>query len=112
MIALTHSPALPERQALPVVIQCTTMYYNVTQKEPIIMASVRLPEGLDRWLTDIAALTKRSKSYCIKEALERYCEDMEDLAAVTKAMNNPNRKFYTTEELLANLKERRKKREH
>ena len=41
--------------------------------------SVRLPEDIDRRLTLLADRTGRTKTYYIREALERHLEDMEDI---------------------------------
>ncbi len=40
--------------------------------------TVRLPEELSRRLTILVRATKRTKSYFIREALERSIEDLED----------------------------------
>ena len=40
--------------------------------------TVRLPDDLDFRLSRLAKATKRTKSYFIREALERMIEDMED----------------------------------
>ena len=42
------------------------------------MLTVRLPENLEKRLNALAAVTKRSKSYYVREAIERVLEDMED----------------------------------
>lgn len=42
------------------------------------MHSVQLPDDLSARLTDLAKLTKRTKSYFLREALERTLEDLED----------------------------------
>lgn len=42
------------------------------------MLTVRLPENLEKRLNALAALTRRPKSYYVREALERVLEDMED----------------------------------
>jgi len=42
------------------------------------MLSVRLPENLENQLTLLAKETKRPKSYYVREALERFLEDIED----------------------------------
>ena len=47
-----------------------------------MITSIRLPEGMNRRLEELAASTKRSKSYYVKEALATYLEDLEDIAAV------------------------------
>ena len=42
------------------------------------MLTVRLPEDLEKRLNALAAITKRPKSYYVREAIERVLEDMED----------------------------------
>lgn len=41
--------------------------------------TVRLPEELNLRLSRLAKVTKRTKSYFIREALERLIEDLEDV---------------------------------
>lgn len=43
-----------------------------------IMLTVRLPENIEKRLNALAAITKRPKSYYVREAIERVLEDMED----------------------------------
>jgi predicted DNA-binding protein len=54
------------------------MLHQVHQKE-CSMASVRLPEHLERKLAALATRTKRSKSFYVKEALEQYLATAERL---------------------------------
>jgi len=42
------------------------------------MISVRLPEDLEKRLAILAKMTKRTKSFYVREALERFLEDIED----------------------------------
>ncbi|MBF0509290.1 MAG: ribbon-helix-helix protein, CopG family [Deltaproteobacteria bacterium] len=42
------------------------------------MHTVRLPEELTTRLATLVHVTKRTKSYFIREALERYIKDLED----------------------------------
>lgn len=70
------------------------------------MTSVRLPENIDAQLEHLCALTKRSKSFYIKEALTRYLEDMEDYYIALDRMRNPGR-LLTTKELLKELDKRK-----
>lgn len=72
------------------------------------MTSIRLPEKLDDRLTQLAAATKRSKSFYIKEALIQYLDDLEDTYIALERMSDPDRKFYTTEQLLKKLKSKKK----
>jgi len=43
------------------------------------MLSVRLPEDLEKRLSHLSKVTKRSKSYYVREAIERCLEDIEDV---------------------------------
>lgn len=70
------------------------------------MTSVRLPENLDAQLEQLCSLTKRPKSFYIKEALTRYLEDISDYYIAMDRLSRPNRKFLTTKELLKELNKR------
>ena len=67
------------------------------------MTSVRLPENIDAKLEKLCAKTKRPKSFYIREALERYLEDVADYYVAMDRLSRPNRKFLTTKELLKEL---------
>ncbi len=71
------------------------------------MMSVRLPEDMDTQLEHLCVLTKRSKSFYVKEALTRYLEDMADYFVAMDRLSRPNRKTYTTKELLKELEKRK-----
>ncbi len=71
------------------------------------MTSVRLPDNIDLQLAQLCAMTKRSKSFYIKEALTRYMEDMADYYIAIDRLSRPNRKFLTTKELLKELDNRK-----
>jgi len=43
------------------------------------MLAVRLPEDLDRRLTELAQRTGRSKSFYARQALENHLDDLEDI---------------------------------
>ncbi|MGE4266714.1 MAG: DUF6290 family protein [Deferribacterales bacterium] len=43
------------------------------------MLTVRLPEEIEARLNELSEKTGRPKSYYIREAVENYLEDMEDL---------------------------------
>lgn len=70
------------------------------------MTSVRLPENIEIRLEHLCDITKRSKSFYIKEALERYLEDIADYHIAVDRITKPNRKFITTKELLKELDKR------
>ncbi|OZG31668.1 ribbon-helix-helix domain-containing protein [Rickettsia endosymbiont of Culicoides newsteadi] len=58
----------------------------------------------------IAKSMERSKSYIVHKAIESYIkeqlQDIEDAEDALARMKNPNRKFYTSEEMKQKLKER------
>jgi RHH-type rel operon transcriptional repressor/antitoxin RelB len=68
------------------------------------MTSIRLPEELNTELANLAAATKRSKSFFIREALEMYMEDLQDGYIALQRMNNPKAEYLTSEQLIASLK--------
>ena len=43
------------------------------------MLSVRLPEDLEKRLSHLSRVTKRPKSFYVREAIERSLEDIEDI---------------------------------
>lgn len=49
------------------------------------MLSVRLPKETEDRLVALSSRTHRSKSYYIKEALEKYLEDEEDYSILVSA---------------------------
>jgi RHH-type rel operon transcriptional repressor/antitoxin RelB len=63
------------------------------------MVTVRLPEELEEKLKKITRATRRSKSFYIKEALERYLDDMEDFYMALDRLSRPDARYYTTEEI-------------
>lgn len=67
------------------------------------MTSVRLPEDIATRLDQLSAITARSKSFYIKEALTAYLDDMEDILIAQDRINRPSQKRYTTEEVLKQL---------
>jgi RHH-type transcriptional regulator, rel operon repressor / antitoxin RelB len=68
------------------------------------MTSVRLPANIENRLSDLCQLTKRSKSFYIKEAIEQYLEDMEDTYIALERISNPGRTFLSTEGVIEELK--------
>jgi|CXWL01.1.fsa_nt_gi RHH-type rel operon transcriptional repressor/antitoxin RelB len=66
------------------------------------MTSVRLPENIDMQLEQLCAMTKRSKSFYIKEALTTYLEDIADQYIALDRIARPGR-LLTTKELLKEL---------
>jgi RHH-type rel operon transcriptional repressor/antitoxin RelB len=63
------------------------------------MASIRLPDALEAHLAHVAKVTRRSKSFILREALEAYLEDVEDGLAVQEALAHPDKRVFTTQEV-------------
>ena len=71
------------------------------------MTSIRLTDSMETKLARLCAATKRSKSFFIKEALERYLEDIADAAIATDRITRPGRKLFSTKEILRALESRK-----
>lgn len=72
----------------------------------MIHLGVRLPPELDKRLSRLSKKTSRSKSYYVKEALQGYLDDMEDiyLAEKRKAdLKAGKERLWTQEEIEAGL---------
>jgi RHH-type transcriptional regulator, rel operon repressor / antitoxin RelB len=68
----------------------------------MIKVSLNLPKKLESHLEYLEIVTKRDKSFYIKEALTRYLEDLEDFYVSLERLEKKE-KTYTTSELLASL---------
>ncbi len=62
------------------------------------MLTVRLPKELEDKLGRLAAATSRTKSFFVKEALQRYLEDLDDAYVALDRVLKPGAGYYTTEE--------------
>ncbi|MHB1680853.1 MAG: type II toxin-antitoxin system RelB family antitoxin [bacterium] len=62
------------------------------------MLSLKLPEELENRLNILAAKTKRSKSFYIREALEQYFEENEDGYLALERLNDKNAEYLNHEE--------------
>ncbi len=71
------------------------------------MTSVRLPENIDMQLEQLCELTKRSKSFYIKEALATYLEDIADQYIAIDRISRPKRKLLSTKEIIKELEKRK-----
>jgi len=60
--------------------------------------NVRISEEIAKRLELLSAKTKRTKSFYIKEMLERYLEEYEDAYLALERLNERNAKYRTTEE--------------
>ncbi|MCC8369894.1 MAG: hypothetical protein LN566_00685 [Rickettsia endosymbiont of Stiretrus anchorago] len=72
--------------------------------------SIIIPDDLNNELTIAAKLEETSKSELIQEAIKNYLrelkEDREDAETALARSNNPNKKFYTSEEAEKLLKQK------
>jgi len=67
------------------------------------MVTVRLSADTEKKLNKLTRATMRSKSFYIKEALERYLDDMEDFYIALDRLSKPDSRYYTTKELKEEL---------
>lgn len=70
------------------------------------MIVVRLPTALEERLATLAEETGRTKSYHVREALEEYIQDMEDVCIAEKRLEDiraGRSRTYTLEEVEAEL---------
>ena len=82
------------------VVQCDKCSQCTTS-----MTSIRLPTEMEKKLAALCELTQRSKSFYIKQTLERHLEDLEDTYIALERISNSKRKFLTTEEVLKELQQ-------
>lgn len=68
----------------------------------INLLTVRLTKELEKRLEKLAKITKRSKSFLVKEALEHQLEDVEDFYIASERLSSPGA-TYTTKELKKRL---------
>ncbi len=61
------------------------------------MLSVKLPEELENRLNNLADKTKRSKSFYMREALERYLEEYEEGLLALERLNDRNAEYLSHE---------------
>ena len=52
--------------------------------------TARVPEALAEALDAAAAVLKRSRADVVRQALERYLEDFDDLSVAVERMRNPS----------------------
>ncbi len=63
------------------------------------MLSVRLNADLEEKLDKLSESTSRSKSFYVKQALERYLKDVDDYFEVKSRDNNTENKLITIEDI-------------
>ena len=69
------------------------------------MLSVRLEKSLENRLNNLSAKTHRSKTFYVQEALEIYMSELEDIYIALDRVMSPNRKFYSSEDVLEILRQ-------
>ncbi|SMM99709.1 RelB/StbD replicon stabilization protein (antitoxin to RelE/StbE) [uncultured Candidatus Thioglobus sp.] len=67
------------------------------------MLSVRLNEEMQSKLDNLAAITKRPKSFFVKDALASYLDDMNDFVEAEQRQGDKNRNLISLEELEKSL---------
>ncbi len=67
------------------------------------MISVRLDKEMEKELEALSKLTKRPKSFFVKEALREYLEDIKDLLIAQERMSAPDREVIDLQELKKEL---------
>lgn len=72
--------------------------------------TARIPDDLNEALSKVAKIMERPKTFLIHKAIEGYIKDAEqdidDAEIALARMNEPNRKFYTSEEMKERLEAR------
>ena len=63
------------------------------------MLSVRLNSDLEEKLEQLSIKTNRSKSFYVKQALQRYLKDVDDYFEVKSRDNNTGNKLITIEDI-------------
>jgi RHH-type rel operon transcriptional repressor/antitoxin RelB len=66
------------------------------------MLAIRLPAEIEKRLDSLARMTKRTKSFYVREAILRHLEDIEDIFTA-EAVLLRREKTYTLEEVEAEL---------
>jgi RHH-type transcriptional regulator, rel operon repressor / antitoxin RelB len=67
------------------------------------MTSVRFNTAMDNRLSKLAFTTKRPKSFFIKEAVEKYLDDIEECYVALDRTMNPDSKYISSDILLNKL---------
>ena len=68
------------------------------------MVSIRLSQDLSSRLENLSKLTHRAKSFYVKEALNKYMDDMEDIYESIERIVDQDKKLLSSDEFLKNLK--------
>ena len=65
--------------------------------------NVRISDDIAERLVRLSEKTKRPKSFYLKDMLEKYIDEYEDAYLALDRLNDKNAKYYTTEEVEAEL---------
>lgn len=65
----------------------------------MVVQTVRLPDEIARRLEALATGTRRTKSSCIIEALERYLDEREDLEIALARVREPQAEYVDHDEV-------------
>jgi len=69
------------------------------------MFTVRLSQAMESELEQAAKITRRSKGFLVKEALNRYLGEVKDLYLAMERLSNPNSSYHSTDEVKKQLNE-------
>jgi len=65
----------------------------------VIMFSIRLPKDIENRINKLSEVTKRPKSFFVKEALNSYLSDLEEYYTALERKNDKNRELISIDEL-------------
>ncbi|MGK5090865.1 anti-toxin [Deltaproteobacteria bacterium TL4] len=57
------------------------------------MLAIRLPDEIDQRLSTLANKTGRTKTYCAKEAILKYLEEMEETYIAIERLETPEKRW-------------------
>jgi predicted DNA-binding protein len=81
-------------------------------KEEHVTLNIRIPRSLKSVVELIAYENERPMGYVVRKALEEHLkEDIEQLDAAMAIANNPNAKYYTSEEMASRWIKRKTEQE-
>jgi len=67
------------------------------------MLTVRLPKELEDHLHELAVATRRTKSFFVREAVERYLEDLDDAYVALDRLTKPGGRYRSSDEVKRDL---------
>ncbi len=62
------------------------------------MLSLKLPEDLENRLQDLSLKTRKSKSFYIREALQLFLEENDEISVALERLNDKNTEYLNHEE--------------